>query len=196
MRKSLKTKREEPAFQEAARDLEMLKNAEDHGTIDLYYFDGSGFTGVPEIPYAWQDTENPLLLPSAKTKRINVLGFMNRKSELFAYTFEDSVNSQVITACFDQFLLTLNNTSIVVLDNAPIHHSEWFEDQKERWEAEGLYLYFLPTYSPELNLIEILWKHMKYYWLSLSAYLSFDALREELDRVLAKVGTEYKIGFT
>lgn len=192
----MKTKRDESCFQAAARDLEVLKSADESGVIDLYYFDGSGFTGVPEVPYAWQDLEGSLLLPSEKTKRINVLGFMNRKSELFAYTFEDSVNSQVITAVFDQFLQTLHKTSIVVLDNAPTHHSEWFEDQRERWETQGLYLYFLPTYSPELNLIEILWKHIKYYWLSLSAYLSFDALREELDRVLANIGTEYKIGFT
>lgn len=28
-------------------------------------------------------------------------------------------------------------------------------------------------YSPELNLIEILWRQMKYAWLPLSAYLSF-----------------------
>ena len=195
-RKSLKSKRDEEQFREAQQDLEILKGADDRGTIDLYYFDGSGFTGVPEVPYAWQDPDDPTLLPSEKTKRINALGFMNRKSDLFVYTFEDSVNSPVVTACFDEFIATLKNTTIVVIDNAPIHHSEWFDHQIERWEEEGLYLYFIPTYSPELNLIEILWKHIKYYWLSLAAYISFDALRKEVDRVLANVGTEYKIQFT
>jgi len=192
----LKSKRDEEQFREAQQELEILKHADDLGTIDLYYFDGSGFTGVPEVPYAWQDPEDPILLPSEKTQRINALGFMNRKSDLFVYTFEDSINSEVVTACFDEFISTLNNTSIVVLDNAPIHHSKWFESQIERWEKEGLYLYFLPTYSPELNLIEILWKHIKYYWISLSAYISFDALRKEVDRVLANVGGKYKIQFT
>ncbi|MGK5090562.1 IS630 family transposase [Deltaproteobacteria bacterium TL4] len=192
----MKSKRDEEHFREAQQDMEILKHEDDLGTIDLYYFDGSGFTGVPEVPYAWQDPDDPILLPSEKTRRINALGFMNRKSDLFAYTFENSINSEVVVACFDEFVTTLDKTTIVVLDNAPIHHSGWFDSQIERWEEEGLYLYFLPTYSPELNLIEILWKHIKYYWLSLSAYLSFDALRKEVDRVLANVGIEYKIQFT
>ncbi len=32
----------------------------------------SGFTGVPEIPYAWQDVDGQLLLPTGKNPRINV----------------------------------------------------------------------------------------------------------------------------
>ncbi|WP_368860940.1 transposase, partial [Desulforhabdus sp. TSK] len=41
---------------------------------------------------------------------------------------------------------------------------------------KNLYIKFLPTYSPELNLIEILWRKIKYEWLSFSAYLSFSLL--------------------
>jgi len=191
----LKSKRNELKFRNAQKDLEVLKCADNNNTIDLYYFDESGFTGVPEVPYAWQECEEQILIPSEKTKRINAVGFMNRKTDLFVYTFEDSINSQVVTACFDKFIETLKRISIVVLDNASIHHSQWFEDHREDWESKGLYLYFLPSYSPELNLIEILWKHIKYYWISLSAYTSFDALRKELNRVLANVGTQYTIEF-
>ncbi|WP_286817950.1 transposase [Desulfobacter sp. UBA2225] len=45
-----------------------------------------------------------------------------------------------------------------------------FKSQIGTWEERGLFLYFIPKYSPQLNLIEILWKHIRYFWLSTSAY--------------------------
>jgi transposase len=70
-----------------------------------------------------------------------------------------------------------------------------YSDQIEKWEERGLFLYFIPKYSPELNLIEILWKHIKYFWLSPSAYKGFKFLKAELDNILANVGNEFKISF-
>jgi hypothetical protein len=64
-----------------------------------------------------------------------------------------------------------------------------------KWEKKGLIIKFLPAYSPELNIIEILWRFIKYYWLPFSAYLSFDDLVREVENILAQVGTEFKIDF-
>jgi transposase len=150
---------------------------------------------VPGVPYAWQDRDDPLLLLSGKTPRINVLGFLSRQNDFFPCVFECSVNSDVVVACFDAFSLTLNKPTIVVLDNASIHHSQIFKDEVEKWEERGLFLYNLPKYSPELNLIEILWKHIKYYWLPISAYRGFAFLRKELNEVLMNIGKSYNSHF-
>jgi len=58
---------------------------------------------------------------------------------------------------------------------------------------KGIIIRFLPKYSPELNLIEILWRFIKYYWLPFSAYLLFDALVREVENILVQIGTEFKI---
>ena len=42
----------------------------------------------------------------------------------------------------------------------------YFKAEIEKWDKLGLQLLFLPPYSPELNEIEILWKHMKYNYLN------------------------------
>lgn len=34
-------------------------------------------------------------------------------------------------------------------------------EQYERWENQGLYIFLLPTYSPELNRIENEWQRIK-----------------------------------
>jgi hypothetical protein len=52
-----------------------------------------------------------------------------------------------------------------------------------------------PAYSPELNLIEILWRRIKYSWLPFSAYESLSALIEALETILCDVGSEYQITF-
>jgi transposase len=54
-------------------------------------------------------------------------------------------------------------------------------------------LHYLPTYSPELNLIERLWRKIKYDWLPLSGYESFANLVKAVLAVLDGVGYEYQI---
>lgn len=60
---------------------------------------------------------------------------------------------------------------------------------------QGLFIKYLLPYSPELNLIEILWRFIKYSWLPFSAYLDFAALKNALDAVLENVGIKYRITF-
>jgi len=51
-----------------------LKDEAKANVIDLYYVDESGFTGVPEIPYAWQGEDEQLLIPSGKTPKNQCVG--------------------------------------------------------------------------------------------------------------------------
>lgn len=90
----------------------------------------------------------------------------------------------------------LDKPTVIVIDNAPIHRSEEFEESLEEWEQKRLAIYYLPTYSSELNKIEMLWKKIKHEWLPLEAYQSYQKLTEELDKVLSKIGSLYKITFS
>ena len=65
----------------------------------------------------------------------------------------------------------------------------------ERWKELGLAIVPIAPYSPELNLIEILWRKIKYEWMPFSAYTSFQSLQENLFDILANVGKTYTIKF-
>ena len=54
---------------------------------------------------------------------------------------------------------------------------------------------YLPSYSPELHLIEILWRFIKYYWLPFSADTSFQCLCTAVEDILPRFGTDYTINF-
>jgi transposase len=56
-------------------------------------------------------------------------------------------------------------------------------------------IFFLPTYSPELNIIEILWRFIKYSWLEIDAYESWISLVNAVENIIMKFGSEYIINF-
>ena len=60
----------------------------------------------------------------------------------------------------------------------------------------GLTIYPIPPYSPELNIIEIIWRKIKYEWLPFSAYESYQSLERELFNVLAHIGGSHKVAFS
>ena len=195
VRKSLKRLRDPAAFAKCQRELAALQRQEDQGQIALYYFDESGFALDPSIPYAWQEPKSVIELPAMKYGRINVLGFMNRNNDLHAYMFEESIHTGVVIACFDAFCHTITKKTVVVIDNASIHTSDEFAERLPYWKKHGLIVKYLSPYSPELNLIEILWRRIKYTWLPFSAYACLNALSEALETILSHVGSEYQITF-
>jgi transposase len=176
--------------------LQRLQQQDAAGDCDLWYFDGSGFCLEPYLPYAWQPLGETLEVPtSSHSKRLNVLGFLNRQNELVSCLIEGSVDTEVIIACMDQFSQQLTKRAYVFVDNAPMHRSHDFIHQIPKWVKRGLIIKYLPSYSPALNLIEILWRFMKYTWLPFSAYTSFASLRRTVAQILKQFGTEYRIDF-
>ncbi|QTR49476.1 hypothetical protein [Candidatus Thiothrix anitrata] len=54
MRKSLKDKRDPVAFEREKEIQAFLHQQVAAGKLRIYYFDGSGFTTTPCVPYGWQ----------------------------------------------------------------------------------------------------------------------------------------------
>jgi len=189
-----KTDADEKEF--ARQDLAELTKKADQGLLDLVYFDGSGFNLSAKVVDAWQKRGERIVIPVTRGKSQNVLGFMWHRCQKFSsFVFEGAVDSNVIISCFDLIAQSLAKETVIVLDNAPIHRSQEFEEKIEEWERQGLKIYFLPTYCPSLNKIEILWKKIKYDWLSWEASSSYKNLCRELDEILSQIGLKYYITF-
>jgi len=196
VRKSLRTKRNQDDFDSSKGELNQLIQQHKDNKIDLCYFDESGFTLEPCVPYAWQWVGKTIEIPSSKSKRLNVLGFVNRDCKFNSFVFEGAINSSVVVACIDAFSHQLETSTTLVIDNASTHTSNEFNDNLGVWEERGLTIYRIPPYSPELNIIEIVWRKIKYEWLPFSAYESYSSLKQELFHVLSNIGITYKIEFS
>ena len=62
--------------------------------------------------------------------------------------------------------------------------------------APATRLFFPPAYSPHLNPIEILWRMMKYRWLTKVDYLSWSRLKKAIFAIIKAFGQDYCIDFT
>jgi hypothetical protein len=147
------------------------------------------------VPYAWQPVGEYIEVPAAKSRRLNVLGFLSPQQPLRSFVFEGSIDSQVIIACFNEVCNTLTQPTWVVIDNAPVHTSHAFAEHRVEWEEKGLFIKYLPPYAPELNRIEILWRFIKYRWLPFTSYGSYERLKEAMEEILANFGEKYHITF-
>jgi transposase len=156
----------------------------------LYYLDETGFTLVPPIPYAWQPVGQPMGLPSKKSDRLNVLGFMHRQGGLESYVSEQSVTSEVVVACLEAFFPAVDKPTVIVMDQASVHVGQRVTENRDEWAQRGLYLFELPTYSPE-----IAWRFMKYEWLDLKAYENWQSLKNHVEKMLVGFGKKFVINF-
>ena len=182
-------------YKEKKAELVELKKLEDAGKINLYYLDETGFCLVPSVPYGWQNVGEYLPIDSSRSQRLNVLGIMNRHNHLHAYVSTQSINSDVIIACIDTFFPVVDLPTVIVVDRASIHTSNMMFEHLEEWRNRGITIFELPAYSPELNLIEVLWRFIKYEWLPLNAYSSWKSLVFWVEKILKEFGENYAINF-
>jgi len=195
MRLSLKDKRDPVLFEVFYQELQHFKALEDPQEIDLYFFDEMGLTLTPKVPYGWQPIGQTACLPAAHSTVLTTLGFVNRNLDFQPFVFKGAANAAVVVGCINDFVKQITKKTIVILDNAPTHKSKLLMEHIDQWKKEGLFLQFIPAYSPELNYIERLWKHIKYQCLSAEAFKDIEALQIHLEEVLKNINTKYQINF-
>lgn len=166
------------------------------GLIDIYFGDESGFWQNPVIARAWQFAGEEIRLVPEKGKRLSVFGLLNTDCEGKFWTSEKNIKTEFVIDCLEEWLKEKNEKPrVLVLDNARIHRSKKMQSKLDEWEERGFFIFNLPGYSPHLNIIEILWRKMKYEWLKPLDYLSFESLMRAIKKILSNLETEYKINF-
>ena len=71
---------------------------------------------------------------------------------------------------------------IVVLDNAGLHTSRAVRWQRPALAELGIYLYYLPPYSPELNEIEALFRQIKHQEIPQRSHTTGEGLRQAVEQ--------------
>jgi transposase len=135
-----------------------------------------------------------VLLPSSSgRKRYNVLGAYDPiRQEAVTLTNDTVVNQETFCALLDKIALCYADTGLpitLVLDNARYQKCQSVFDKAE---ALGIELLYLPAYSPNLNLIERLWRFVKKQVLYSRHYDKFAAFKESIDNCLRDLGTLFK----
>jgi transposase len=175
--------------------LARLETLATQGHIDLFYGDESGVSLLPCIPYGWQFKDEQVSMPSTSGRGINCFALLSRQCQCWFRTTRETITADVIREWLDIFAQKLPRLTVVVLDNAPIHCAKTVKDGLGRWQKRGLYVFYLPSYSPHLNIAEILWRKLKYDWLRGEDYADRETLCGRVWQALAAVGNNLNIDF-
>jgi len=121
---------------------------------------------------------------------------LKRNNECLIETSAETINSQFILERLEELSTKLRKLTVVVLDNARVHTSQIIKERIKVWQQRGLYLFYLPRYSPHLNIVEILWRKLKYEWIGPSAYQDKENLFYQIRLALKSVGQNLFIQFS
>ncbi len=151
-------------------DLETLELAAQEGHIDLKYLDEAGFCLYSPVSYSYSrvGTQKQLEQVPTRGKRISILGLW-QPDKTFQYAlaqggFDGESYIKVMDWIAQKAAVTLKETgrlTVVVQDNCSIHKRDIVRENWQRWQDQGLLLFFLPPYSAKMNRIEDQWRQLK-----------------------------------
>jgi transposase len=159
------------------------------GKTELFFVDASHFVLAAFLGYLWCFARVFVRSPSGR-QRYNVLGAFNAIShELFTVTNDAYINANTIIELMKQLLAYYGSVPMcLVMDNARYQRCKLVIDFASQ---RNITLLFLPSYSPNLNLIERLWKFVKKKCLYNKYYADFSSFKNAIDDCITKIGFDY-----
>lgn len=178
---------------ERLNQLEVLAEA---AGLTLFYGDESHVCQQGYVPYGWQFPGEDVFVPAQKGFRLNCRGLFSRDNRCHWATTSAHSTAAFVRDRLEALSLQLPGPMVIVLDNASVHTAGIIQQCRAVWERRGLYLFFLPPYSPHLNIAETVWRHLKGGWLRPTDYARPDDLAYATNRCLANFGKALTITFS
>jgi len=160
------------------------------GKRHVYFVDAAHFVLAPFLGFLWSFTRLFIKAPAGR-KRFNVLGALNACThEIITVTNDTYINSISVCALLRQVAARhLGEAITLVLDNARYQKCRLVTELAQSLNVELLYL---PPYSPNLNLIERLWKFIKKKVLYSKYYENFPEFKKAISNCLSDTHTTYR----
>lgn len=189
---TLKHKQDPARAARARRVLANLKSKAAAGRLKLYYLDECGFAPTLPTGSSWTLAGERKLVEyeAPQGRRVNALAAYrpyDRAPRLDVFTAERTWTSYDLLG-FLGALPWSKVPRVVVLDNAGLHTSEVIRAARAGLARRGIYLYFLPPYSPELNEIEPVFRQVKYHEIPERSHTTRLGLREAVEEAFTGYG--------
>lgn len=154
----------------------------------VYYADGVHPTHNSRSTYAWIEKGELLEQPTGSGRdRVNINGLLNAYdvTDVIAHDCE-SVNAQSTRKLYEEALARHPEASCIYIisDNARYYHNK---ELKEWAEGTKIKQIFLPPYSPNLNLIERLWRFLRKKVINTGFYRTKEEFRKVIKRIFDNI---------
>jgi putative transposase len=140
------------------------------GEIHLKYLDEAGcYCQSPtDYGYTRKGQQKRIRQRRRRGRRVNILGIFEPKQRFDYALMMGTLKSKTFVKVMEwqahqahQEWQASGKMTVIVLDNASVHRSKLVKSAVEQWKEQGLLLFFLPPYNPQMNRIEDEWLHLK-----------------------------------
>ena len=158
----------DPDYEAKEAQLHRYQDQARRGEVTLLYEDEVDLHLLPGITGCWtrRGSQRKVATPGQNQKRYG-FGAVNMITGAVTRRIEERKNSIGFCALVEQVVAQYcagdnweGPKVVLVIDNYIIHRSKATQRVLERY-ADRLIVCALPTYSPKLNVIELLWKHLR-----------------------------------
>jgi len=156
----------------------------------VLFMDAAHFVLAAFLGFLWSVTRVFIPAPSGR-QRFNVLGALNAMThEMVTIANDTYITAQSVCALLEKIAaLYVGRPITIFLDNARYQRCARVMEKAKSLNIE---LCFLPAYSPNLNLIERVWKFVKKKCLYSKYYEKFPAFKEAISKCLSDTQTIHK----
>lgn len=99
--------------------------------------------------------KTPVIKLKGKRERLNMLSTVTNRGKLRFTLFTKAMNAEILIAFLTRLIKQSDKKIFLILDNLPVHHSDTVKQFIKANNAD-IEMFFLPSYSPELNPDEYL----------------------------------------
>ncbi len=163
--------------QKQEKFIKLLNALKDDGN-PLYFLDATHPEHQSKLDYGWiYKGSNKAILTTATQKRVHIFGALSYPSNELTMIEDKTINSQSVISILERLKFKHPPGTIIncILDNAKYQKSSIVKDYIA--SNPNIKLHYLPAYSPNLNLIERLWKFMHKHVTNNCYYEQFESFR-------------------
>lgn len=162
----------------------IVRLAQAKGALILFG-DEASFAQWGSLSYTWAPKgEQPLVTTCGRRKAYKVFGLIDYCSGRFFWQGQTERFTSSSYAAFLTAVLNQTQQHIILIQDGARYHTSQAMNDFFATHAERLTKFQLPSYSPDFNPIEHLWKKVKQAATHLKYFATFDSLTAAVDKTL------------
>ena len=128
---------------------------------ELFFEDESGFSSTDHQGRTWAPKgETPIVKVTGRRYGVNSISAINNKGSFRFMMYQERFTTKVFIEFLRRIMINQKQAVTLIVDGHPVHKGKKVQEYIDSTKGK-LKMYFLPSYSPELNPDEQVWNNVK-----------------------------------
>ena len=161
--------------------------------ITMAFLDESGRSEIPTVVATWAPKgKTPTLRHLFRWEKCSIVSAITPAGKLHYRLYLSSIRSEHVVSLLNHLLRKVQGKVLLFLDNGPIHRSKAVRDFLRK-NRDRIQERWLPSYAPDLNPVEQVYKRLKYVETANNCPMNVHELLQETRLALERIRKRPKL---